>query len=180
MKPFILCFVLYFVTACGSGGGGSAASSQTTAPNLTAPSVPAAPPATVSLTYYSVTKTVAPIGSWPAKTYTATGSCVIYNAKTYCWDDGTKTVTIPGVGSYTYSYWDQSMVGAALVSCSGGCGADPLTAPTVLSVVVETNLTLTAVNSVFSSGTSKAVTCTLTGTDLDCVDFVIDIDQAPI
>lgn len=171
-----------FLTGCGSGGGGSQADAVINPspdnPAITNPVFDPGNPTPINVVYYKKARTEAPVSGWPTKTYTASGSCVVYNSNTYCWDDGIKTVTIPGAPSpFTYSYWEQT---APLSPCHGGCVADPLTNPTTISPNVETALTLTKINLVFSSGTPIQVSCTLNGSDLDCGDFSIDLTQVSL
>ncbi len=180
--------VCTLLIGCGSGGGApaDAKAEDPNAPGVSQPSQPGGS-IPVQLTYYSLSKTVYPVNGFTAgasHSYTATGSCVVYNSQTYCWDDGVKTVHFSdfsgnNYGPFTYDYWAQNLQGQSIAACNGGCGTDPLTIPAIVSQNVETALTLAKINLVFSSGQAKQVTCTLTGSDLDCVDFSIDLTQVP-
>jgi predicted small lipoprotein YifL len=137
-------------------------------PKVETPVDPEAPvPVKVSLTYFSLSKTVAPVNGWVTKTYTATGSCVIYLTQTYCFDDGIKTLTWVSnnftYGPYTYTYWQNGNN----QPCNGGCLVDTFATPVVGGLVQ------TEVNKVFNLGVSHAVECDETDSKLDCGDFVI-------
>lgn len=193
------------LAACGQGSGGSGPAAVVDGDTTIAPVVPVDPsylaPGTVlsspsnpepgatpvTVTYYSKTKTSAPISSWSTKTFTATGSCVNYNSYIFCWDDGIKTLqwTSNGhtYGPYTYTYWG---IKGTLGSCYGGCTGDLMTQPRVLSNSLIAQLNISAndtgntVNGVFTTGTPKTVNCSLLNGVLNCVDFVLNMNQTPL
>lgn len=180
MKLLGLVALALFFTACGGGGsgGGVAASPTLAQPNIQLPVVaPIVAPVSASLTYYKYTKTVAPFGGWPTKTYTATGSCISYNSKEYCWDDGLKTVVIPATGTYHYTYWGLDPENGSWGPCSGGCLGDIMTTPIFLSTAISANINMVNVNQVFNSGVPVTETCTETDSTVTCQTFSIDLTQ---
>ena len=166
---------MYF-TACGGGESSGDTARVIVSPIIDDPSNPGGP-VTSSLTYYSLSKTVAPIGGWPAKTYTAKGSCVVYLTKTYCWDDGIKSVVIPASGTFTYTYFSAGMSSGVYQHCSGGCLQDYMLVPKFISAALEMNLTFNQINQVFTSGVAHPVECSEENGILNCVDFQIDLNQ---
>lgn len=145
---------------------------------------------TFSLTYYRAAKTVAPITGWSTKTYTAVGSCVVYNANTYCWDDGVKTLTWNSnnlqYGPYTYSYFGLGIDSMnRLDICNGGCPVnDAMIAPRIVSGSIGTQFkddstVKTGFNAVMA-GTGVPVTCFEDSRTLNCGDFTVDLNQAVI
>ncbi len=128
-------------------------------------------PSTVSLTYYTLSKTEAPVNGWPTKMITTVASCVIYLTQTYCWDDGLKSMTWVSqghtYGPYTYTYWDNEGNGP----CTGGCTQDNYAEPTL-----ATGLTPSEVNKVFNLGVAHPVECDETDTGLTCGDFDLGVN----
>lgn len=192
-----------FLTACaGSGGKGAGSDATVVTPPVTTtppvtvapvtpdpttalpsdPSIPVSPVVTnnIPLTYYKLSRTEAPIGGWSAKTYTATGSCVTYLTKDYCWDDGVKNVVIPGVGTFTYNYWEFQGDNSSWGPCHGACTNSLMASPRYISPTLRTNITAAKINAVFSTGASKNVTCTESSGLLNCVDFVITLNQVAL
>lgn len=185
----LVVLALYF-TACAGGGGSDAGIADkivdATPSDLIAPIVNSNDPviATPSLTYYKISKTVAPVNGWITKTYTATGACVVYLTKTYCWDDGMKTLQWVSnnhtYGPYTYTYFGMQGSAASWGPCSGGCTSDLLPAPRVISATLENNIGSAVINNVFTNGVATNVTCTEQSGQLNCIDFVINLNQAPL
>lgn len=135
---------------------------------------------TVSITYHSLTKTFAPVNGFSFKTIQMTGSCVIFSAKTYCWDDGLKTIQFSSGGNnygpYKYSYWG---LGANHGPCWGGCTSDSMTEGSYVDGSLQANLnssqanTGNSVNEVFNLGTTTQVDCDETSDKLTCGSLVI-------
>lgn len=187
----VLITILVLVLDSGCGKAPSSATATTLAaapvtlpsPTPSASPSPAPSPTPIALTYYSKPKTVAPIGGWPTKTYTATGSCVVYLSSTYCWDDGLKSLSWTDImsgtsyGPYVNTYWGMNKNGASYTSCSNSCTQDLMSGPTFISTGLAANIPAASITAVLTTGTAKAVTCTLSGNSLDCVDFIIDLAQ---
>lgn len=147
----------------------------------TAPSDPSSPsvpsgPTLVQITVYSKTKTVVPFPSFPSKSYTATGYCVVDMSITYCWDDGVKSVTTSGLTTY-YTYWGVFKNGSGGISLGNSNQPDFMATPITISSNLNNNLPVGSVSSVLA-GTAVDVTCTeLSNGNLDCGSFTIDIHQ---
>lgn len=142
----------------------------TSAPQITATSAPTPVP-TVSVTYFSKSRTVTPNSGQPTKTYTATGYCAVVNSQTFCWDDGVKTITFIGGAVGHYTYWG--------LSCNGTCATDVAASP-VLTDQSFTNHILTGVTiSGVLSGSPTTVSCTDNAGVYDCGTFSIDTNQSP-
>lgn len=146
---------------------------------------------TVSVTYHTLSKTVAPIAGWPLKTYTATGNCVVYQSKTYCWDDDLQIMpswTSSGFthGPYYYTYWslgydtlNRLNICGGSTPANGGCAADVMVSPRTVAGNVASNIPSASINAVLA-GPATHVTCTETNGVLDCGTFQIDLNQSPI
>lgn len=192
MKVSALVLIALYFTACAPGGGSGGVAAKIDSPTEAVPSdllAPVADPnatviATPSLTYYKLSKTVAPVNGWITKKYTATGSCVVYLTKTYCWDDGVKTLqwTSNNVtyGPFTYTYFGMQGTAASWGPCNGNCGSDLMPAPRVISATLENNIGAAVINNVFTNGAAVNVNCTETSGQLNCVDFVINLNQSPL
>jgi hypothetical protein len=139
---------------------------------------------TINLVYYSLTETSAPVNGWPYKKMTATGSCVQYLTKTYCWDDGLKTLQWRAngrnYGPFNYTYWGIGGTENSWGPCSGGCPSDLLAVPREISVGLAANIPAQEITGVFNLGAAKPVTCTETSAELDCVDFKINLTKEPL
>lgn len=153
-------------------------------PVATPTPTPTATPASTNLTYYSLSATRAPVNGWATKTYTSTGSCVVYQGNTYCWDDGMKTLAWSSGGNnygpYTYSYWNAGTWGGGQISFNigGVMETDLMTAPTLVTHNLEINLNSRAApTTVLSTGTPHAVVCTENSGILNCGAFMIDLNQ---
>lgn len=147
-------------------------------PEISLPTPTPTPPQIVSLTVFSASVTSAPIAGWVSKTYTATGHCTQYSGKTYCWDDGMKTLAWQFnnflYGPFTYSYFEVNRQNGLLTSSYGGMSEDVLVNPTIVNARV---LALMAVPPVLT-GTSESVDCTIeTNGNLTCTGFDIDVNQ---
>lgn len=206
MKTLLLILSALYLTACaGSGSGG--ASVQTKVDDIPAdlvvpPVDPSAPVlATPSLTYYKLSKTIAPVNGWTNKTVTLTASCIVYTGKTYCWDDGVKTIASwvynnHTYGPYTYTYFGLAQrTNGGTTICFGGCSSDFMPAPRVISTTLQTNIGSAAtgsnpgggnisgasvINEVFTSGAALNVNCSEQDGQLNCVDFIVNLNQAPL
>lgn len=151
--------------------------------NITPTSVSPSSTPQIHLTYYSLSKTVAPQSGFPTKTYTAKGSCVVYQSVKYCWDDGLQHPLIGGY-TYSYSYWslgfdtlNRITICGGSSGADGGCQSDLMTSPRVISGAVASNLSTSSINAVLTTGTPKNVNCTDTNGTLDCGDFQVDLNQ---
>lgn len=202
MKALILILSLCIV-ACGSGGGSTASANKsdpalaptTPDPAVVPPTVivppvvvvtpPVAPTPTGLIMYSKTTNFITAVTGLPP--YSVTGNCVVYNAQTYCWDNGYQTVTHFTAGvpeTYHFDYWKEELASNAIVSCNGcqTVDTDAMTAPTLLSPNVESVITMAAVNDLLTNGTPTSVSCTLTNSNntLDCVSFTIDLTQVAL
>lgn len=146
---------------------------------------------TVSITYYQMSKTVAPVNGWITKTYTATGYCLVYGGDTYCWDDGIKTLqwnqSNNFYGPFTYTYWNMSLDafgnspdGINWSHANGGLGQDLMSTPRLISQALSINMATGAVNQVLTSGSATTVSCTDTAGVIDCGSFSVDTTQTPL
>ena len=196
----ILILAACMTAGCSGGGGGGGSAAATASPQLIAdPAVtptpiptPAPTPAptpdpsqgsTVTITTYALATTKAPVSGWSTKTYTATGTCMTYLAKTYCWDDGVKTLAWVDIanhnyGPYTYTYWglqNNPAQAGSYETCSGGCVSDYMSNPQYVDSNLGTNLTAAAINNVFSHGISSQVNCTESAGVLTCGSLVITL-----
>lgn len=177
MKTKILSVIAALIlSSCGSGGGGGATQARDLVPAQ--PEQPIVPPQNpnVSVTVFKLQKTEAPVNGWVTKTYTASGSCFIYSGKTYCFDDGVKTLqwTQNNVtyGPYTYTYWSRN---ASLGHCHGGCDSDYFTTPKEMTNNVVTAVGNQNINAVFNQGQSSALSCEDNGQTLNCGQFLINL-----
>ncbi len=194
---FVLVFLVSFLVGCGkeiqlpeipvnpespsTPASPDVASSPVTTDNSGSPSIPSGP-STFSLTVYSITKTVAPQPLFITKTYTATGYCLVYESKTYCWDDGMKTVTLPSFGNFYYSYFNMSKNVVGFSHSNGGMQSDLMTVPTVITPGggLAINMGAGDVNLVLNTGTPSTATCLDTNGIVDCGSFTIDTKQVPL
>lgn len=182
--------VLVGMSGCAASGGGSAKAAAQV-PVTQPGTVVTAPQAPINLTYYKLTAVDNPQwnghpGSGPI---TTNGYCVQYLSNTYCWDDGAQgyaNEVSNGIseGPFYDSYWNFAMqvIGGNLVeggTCRGNCLQDTFTQPRTMGAhwYGYTDTSLAKVNAVLTTGASKAVTCTLSGVTLNCVDFSIDLSQ---
>jgi hypothetical protein len=182
MNALIIAIVLFLIGCGGSGGGDAAKTVEAPgsgspldpglSPVVPAPVVTPPAPTVVNLTYYSLAKTVAPVSGWPTKQYTAVGSCATFESKTYCWDDGLKSLSWSSGGNnygpYTYAYWSTMDTGTHPLNCSGACSNSYFTAAKFIDVVLEPMLTTLAINQVLSTGTPTTVSCLKDNGQLDC------------
>lgn len=165
------------VSACGGGSGGGDAPAF--APNPSQPGNvqqpgPGGGNQTQDITVYQRSKTEAPVNGWPTKQYTSTGSCAQVNSKTYCWDDGVKTLqwssNSVNYGPFTYSFFGVMPLGQSISSCHGGCIGDLVVNPTEVDQQLNNVIGVT-VTDVLTHGVPTTVTCNVLGSDLDCASF---------
>jgi hypothetical protein len=183
MKSITTILLLAFVlTGCaGSGGGSSAALSTPSTPSVALPNGNSGSqsPTGPQVTYYtnSVTTTVSGVG-----TYTAQAACVVYNSNTYCWDDSIHTLSVHNGGSFDYFHFTYFGLDDAsgLSQCSGDCNVDPFTQPRLIDSDITNLVGVNAVSEVFSQGTPTTVNCTLSGNQLNCVDFTVNLSQVAL
>lgn len=160
------------------------------APQADAAPVSVAAPASPSVTtvtgsYFTKTKSEAPITGWSTKTYTAQGSCLVYQSKTYCWDDGLKVLqwTSGGhtYGPYGYTYFGVGTIanGSQTFQGQGALVSDLAVSPRVITASMESNM-LVSSSTVLTTGAPTSVTCTDDGSTLNCGTFSIDLNQSPL
>lgn len=194
MERLFLLLAIVSLTACKSGGGAQAVTFIDTPPPASAtPDDPQVPPQdppvqdpvtqpqTVSLTYYTLARTDAPVSGFVNKTYTATGACAVIDSKTFCWDDGVQTVDFTqnnfryGPLTYTYFGLSDSNNSSGFSKCSGGCVVDFMLDPTLITNAIEVNITDAVIQNVFDNGVSHQATCTQTDNVIDCGDYQFDL-----
>jgi len=148
--------------------------------------VPSATPVTITL--YSKSKSEAPVAGWPTKTYTATGSCFVYAAKTYCFDDGLKVLSWSSGGNnygpYGYTYFGVGRFGANMLTFNGHGSLNldemPQSKVRAISFAMESNM-LVASATVLTTGSASQVSCMDDGAgQLDCGTFTVDLNQASL
>lgn len=180
-KIFIL-ILAFSMVACKGGGGAGAATDSAKQP-IAAPEEPVVPvdpggptPEAVTLTTYTLALTEAPVNGWPLKTYTATGTCTQYQAKTYCWDDGMQVIDFTSggfrYGPYTYTFF---RLQSGPANCYGACVDDALVEPTLIEGDVEAAINVATVANVLANGAPETANCTKTGNTIDCGDFQIEV-----
>ncbi len=114
--------------------------------------------------------------------YTVTGSCVIYQNLTYCWDDGLRQN-----GNIRNSYWDLGYTsGSSTFGCSeNGIATDAAITPLLMTAHIQSIITACwgstanagASMSVVLSDTAVTVQCYEDNGFLQCGDFVVDLNQ---
>lgn len=186
---YLIC-LLFSISLLGcKGGGGTPATDSAKLPGVVSPEIPepivapVVPPGpvveNVTLTTYSLSLTESPVNGWVTKTYTAVGTCTQYEAKTYCWDDGTQTIDFTSnnfrYGPYTYSFFRLTQVNGSPANCYGGCGIDILTQPTLIEGNVEATINVATVTNVLAHGTPEVANCTKTDNTIDCGDFILEV-----
>ncbi len=142
-------------------------------------------PEQITVEYYKRTETRAPQTGWVAKTYTSTGYCLVYQEKTYCWDDGMKTLAWTSNGNnygpFTYSYFNlDDPTNGDWGKTSGSMTADLMTQPLGISALVSARIGPSMIDQVFTSGILIQVVCTENDGHLICPDFVVDLEQAAL
>ncbi len=186
MKTILILISALMFTACSGGGGGSNSASE--APRIVQPgsgdqgngNPVTDPPEAVSITYYKRSRTDAPINGWINKTYTAVGSCLQYELKTYCWDDGIQTIDFTAnqfhYGPYTYNYWNlQRAPNGNYQSCSGGCLNSYMQSPTMITQTLLQAIPQQNITQILSTGTAVQVVCTKQNQVLSCGSFSVNL-----
>lgn len=178
---FKVIILMLFLSACGGSGGGSSDAKATN------PSQPAilpgtggggTAPTTFPGTYFTLVKNANVTQGGHTYPITMTGHCANYGAQDYCWDDGWQS--IPAI-SYETDFWQLCSLGGVVGQCSGGGSTDPVTTPHLWSSMATKLVTPPFQPSdVYTQGIQTSVTCTLTGTVVDCVDFQIDTSNASL
>jgi hypothetical protein len=185
--------LLFIATACTAGGGGAGSTSKlvpidpqatptaTPQPDPTATPQPTpTPPQAVTLTYYTKTVSGHEVIGGVSHPFTVVGYCADYNSITYCWDTG---VIIPTGLTLNdgISFWGIGYLGGALSRCSGGTCVDAVTQPADASQSVFAGIMSFATPAqVLSTGIASQVSCTVSGTIVDCGLFQIDTAQAAL
>lgn len=170
-------YILY-LTACGSSGGGESGVAQSPSPpSIT---VPTQPGATVSGTYYTLVKNAVVSQGGNSYQITMTGHCVVIESTDYCWDDGRQVIAALNTWRSFWGLCEQT--NGTVAQCHGGTWTDPVDQrPTKWSEMSAKLPTPPYQPSdVYTQGIATQVTCTVTGAVLDCVDFQIDSNQAPL
>lgn len=177
-----VCYIIY-LTGCGSGGGGAdakASSPSSPAPGIVQPTPGGggSTPQTASATYYTLVKNANVTQGGHTYPITMTGHCVNYGSQDFCWDDGWQS--IPAI-SYETDFWGLCSLGGVVGQCSGGGSTDPATTPKLWSSMLTHLVTpIFTATDVYTQGIATPVTCTITGTIVDCVDFQIDTTNASL
>lgn len=179
---FKVIILMLYLTACGGSGGGASSDAKVTQPSTPAIIQPPAPggstPSTFAGTYYTLVKNANVTQGGHTYPITMTGHCANYGGLDYCWDDGWQTV--PAINFET-DFWQLCSLGGTVGQCSGGGSTDPVTTPHLWSSMVAHLPTPPFQPSdIYSTGIATAVTCSLTGAVVDCVDFQIDTAQASL
>jgi hypothetical protein len=189
--------IVICATACGQAPATSATSLEATniAPSADPISQPVSSPnpvaSPVSVTYYSLTTSPAPVNGYSFDHVTLTGSCVVYDSNTYCWDNGAQEISVTAnhtTTNYFYTYWAMGKANSLsnYGPCYGGCTIDVMSAPTMIDQGLGTNIatsvqdnygTQSTINQVLTTGTPSTVTCTDDAGVLTCGQFVIDTTQ---
>jgi len=181
--------VLFLLAACGKDiklpevpVDPGAPLARTEAPEATPTPTPTSAPGdpVVTLSVRSLTKVVASMTTAGVTTsISGTGSCAVYLAKTYCWDDGEKVFSGDTNG---ISYF---AIGDGPVSCSfyGACSSDPLSTPAEMTVGLAGLAPLTRKPAeVLSSGSAvvTSVDCNEHGGVLTCPAFTLDTTRGSL
>lgn len=178
MNHLLTTLMAICLTACGSAGGGGAQLAQDPAFVGGTTGGTGGGATTQDVTLHQKSFTEAPVTGWSTKTYTSNGYCAEVNGKTFCWDDGVKTLqwTSGGFtfGPLTYSYFGvmSNPVNGSPLSCHGGCSGDYVFTPTIPDVGLN-NVIGTAVSDLIANGAQSTITCNIIGNDLDCGTFTL-------
>ena len=172
--------LLLTLAACNGGdsGGGQAASPKSTpVPGSTLTPEPEQPAVEdVTVTYYSLSRTEAPIAGWTQKTYTATGYCAEIQEKTFCWSDGLKTLTWVSnnitFGPYRANYFMIATSNGKPNPCDGGCSDDYMQNPREITTYLLQYIAQEKIQEVFDYGTENQMSCILTQGTMTCGDLV--------
>lgn len=179
-KTILAVFCIMMITACDSGGSGSADPAAAPAPGSSTPNLatPGAGTDPLLVVYSITTQQHVTIGS-THYTLPLTGSCAVYKAQTYCWDDGWHRAG----STFGMTYWGLVSANPGLTQGNEGVAdltdpfADPVNMSTAASEVVASatfNATSldTMMNDVVTNGTQTQVNCNDNGVDtLDCGSF---------
>lgn len=176
----VICFISYilYLSACGSSGGAAAdaQAAPTPTPGITPP--PSSGGTTVAATYYTKVQNATVNHAGSTYAITMTGHCVSYASNDYCWDDGWQT--IPAFAGFETNFWGFCELAGVIGQCSGGGSTDPVTAPTLWTATFSgVAFPLHSPAEIYASGVATPVTCTISGSLVDCVDFQIDVAQTP-
>lgn len=178
MNILVYTVASFILSACGGSGGGGGDVSRVVTPGPGIVSPPA--PTTETLTYYTLVENLSVTVGGVSHAVTVTGHCVEYQTNDYCWDDGYQIPT--GLtSSHEQSFWGLCDNAGTVLMCSGGATTDPVTTPYLWSSMVGFMPTpLHQASDVYTSGIPTNVTCTDTGSVIDCVDFQIDTANATL
>jgi hypothetical protein len=167
---------------CGKASEDPTIAAQDPSPSVTeTPSPDPTPSPTTEITYYSYAKTFTETNGGYPQTFQAAASCLTYLATTYCWDDGSHSLTW-GNFTFTYSYWGVGLAGQVCGITSGDLGTDCMLSPTTVSegFLLE-NIPSSDITQVFEQGNAVTVTCTIgEGGNLTCPEFSVDVNQSPL
>lgn len=130
----------------------------------------------MTVTYYSLSRSEAPVNGWINKTYTATGYCAEIQAQTFCWSDGQKVLQWVSnnvqYGPLYYNYWGLSTSNNKPQTCHGGCADDYMKAPVFVTNLLLQTLPAADVQKVFDQGTEHQMSCTLSNGNVTCGSIV--------
>lgn len=179
-RTFFATLAVIALAACESGTSASDTPVEVTTPTVdiidpigVVPD-PAPGDVTVSVTYYRLSRTEAPVSGWSTKTYTASGYCTQIATQTYCWDDGLKTLVAwtdlhnNHYGPFYYDYWELQNSSGVPHTCHGACANDYMSSPVLVDSSMASALPAQNVSAVFASGVPTTVTCTKVGTTVTC------------
>lgn len=190
MKNLVLLVILAFsLTACNGGGDGEAEAVPSDGRRIVAPGVDegrvedeVSEPVAVDVTLYSLTRTIAPSSSNPHLTFTATATCLEFNNRQYCFDDGIHQ-TVGGPITYKDNYFGlqaHASTGSPQ-SCKLSCnnsymasGRD-VTNRRSLSLIVLGGTLGQEVDHILATGTPTLTSCVLDNGTLTCGTLVIEV-----
>lgn len=183
MRYLLLVYTALVLSACSSGGGGASAgvAAAAPAPALVLPGGGGGSgPTVVSVTYYALAENLTVTIGGVDHAATVTGFCFSYETNDYCWDDGWQ-IPVGLTSSHEQSFWGLADDNGTIIMGSGGTDTDPVTTPKLYSSMVGYMLTpLHVANDVYTGGSPTTLSCTVTGTLIDCVDFQIDTANAAL
>lgn len=185
MKTTMIIFLLLSLmslTACNEGGGSGeqSAAPKTATPAPTLTPVPSEPTdETVMVTYYSLSRTEAPVAGWTQKTYTATGYCTEIQEKTFCWSDGLKILQWVDnnvqYGPLKYNFWGLSTSNNKPQTCDGGCADDYMQSPKLITAQLLQLIPAEDIQYMFDHGTQNQMSCTVSQTTATCGSLTFEL-----
>jgi len=186
---------LVCLTACNESGTGPAVASAPVDggspaldpggdpdPVLADPGDPVVEPTVIPLTIYTLSRTIAPSTSYPSLTFTALASCVEYDSRQYCWDDGLHQTT-GGPITFNDNYFGLQAHATTgnPQTCKLSCNASYMS--TIRDVTSYRNISMVVlggtlgqeIDHILATGTATNTSCTLSGQTLTCGTLVISL-----